>query len=338
VERRFAELLGSVRSTLEFCQLRPSESVVILCDTATASSVRDAFHTGALVAGAEVIVVTMTTRAGPLSNPPEPAVHALMEADLVVDLASHAWLYTDATNRVLGAGARMLQVLVGEDTIITRPPTAAIAERERSARKLLETCEELRIFSPLGTDIVLRRGGRPVHTQGGFVDHPGDWDSLGVYLAAFAPPEDAANGELVLEGTLFLPTEHKLIVETPIRTVVEMGRLVHVDTSTAQGRLLADWLRSWDDPNAYVIAHTGFGLDERAAFVAPDSESFLAGVNIAFGANNIPQLQGQTVCRSHLDAVLRHASVEIDDVPIIHDGHFVEGHSIAEAGARPSIT
>jgi 2,5-dihydroxypyridine 5,6-dioxygenase len=326
MERRFAELFESARKTAKFCRVTPGEQVVIFRDSGTSQALADAFHAASLAAGAEVTIVSMTTRPGALNDPPEPAIAALCGADVVFDLASHAWLYTDATNRILDSGTRMLQLLVGEDTVVARPPTEEIATRERMSRKLLEDSNRFRITSELGTDITLQRGDRPVHTQGGFVDHPGDWDSYGVFLAAFAPPETQAEGILVIDGTLFLPTEHKLVTETPIRTVVEAGRLVDIDVSTAQGRLLKDWLAAWKDPNSYVIAHTGFGLDERAKFEAPDSESYLAGVNIAFGANNIPQLKGQTKCRSHVDIVLRAASVELNGIKVIDRGQFVDGH------------
>ena len=325
MERQFAELFASARQTMQFCAVKPNENVVVFRDTGTRQALADAFHSAALATGAEVTIVSITTRPGSLHNPTEPAIKALMEADVAFDLASHAWLYTDATNRILNAGTRMLQVLVGVDTVIARPPTAEIAARERISRELLEKADKFRITSDLGTDITLRRGDRPVHTQGGFVDRPGDWDSYGVFLAAFAPPETEADGVLVVDGTLFLPSDIKQTTEAPIRTRVEHGRLVDVDTSTAQGRLMSEWLAAWKDPNSYVIAHTGFGLDERAKFEAPDSESYLAGVNVAFGANNIPQLKGQTVCKSHLDIVLRNVNVELDGKTVIEGGQFVDG-------------
>jgi 2,5-dihydroxypyridine 5,6-dioxygenase len=335
MERRFAELFDSARKTMQFCQVKPEEQVVVFRDSGTSQALTDAFHSAALATGAEVTVVSMTTRPGALQNPPEPAINALCAADVVFDLASHAWLYTEATNRILVAGTRMLQLLVGEDTVVARPPTSDIAMREEVSRRMLEGSNEFRITTELGTDITLTRGDRPVHTQGGFVDHAGDWDSYGVFLAAFAPPETEADGVLVIDGTLFLPTEYKLVTEAPIRTVVERGRLVDVDTSTAQGRLLKEWLAGWNDPNSYVIAHTGFGLDERAKFEAPDSESYLAGVNIAFGANNIPQLRGATKCRSHVDIVLRGATVELDGKKVIDGGQFVEGYGFP--AVEPSV-
>ncbi len=325
---RFAELFASAQKAMTFCKVAPTEKVVVFTDTAKNPATVDAFYTAALATGAEVLLVRMKTKERPLQEPPDTAVAAMAAADIVFDLATHPWLYTQATNTVLNSGTRMLQVLVDDETVIKRPPEEFIARRETIAYGLLRNCEIFRITSSYGTDLVMERGGRPIHTQGGFVDRPGDWDSFAVNLAAFAPLEDKANGKLALYGTMYLPPQHLFITETPIQTVVEDGRIVHVETDHREAQLFADWLKSWDDPNSYIIAHTGFGIDHRAQLVPHDPgewESYLAGVNIAFGGNNIPQLGGQTSAKSHFDTVLLNVDVEIDGRKIIEGGNFVEG-------------
>ena len=174
----------------------------------------------------------------------------------------------------------------------------------------------------------MERGDRPVHTQGGFVDHPGDWDSFAVCLGAFAPPEDKADGPLALHGTFFLPSQHMFISEKPIITTVEGGRITSVEEDHREARIFSDWLKSWEDPNSYVIAHTGFGFDHRAKLEPYDPgawESYMGGVNIAFGGNNIPQLGGQTACTSHFDVVLLDVDVEVNGEKVIESGSFVAG-------------
>jgi 2,5-dihydroxypyridine 5,6-dioxygenase len=320
------------------CEVQPHESVVVLTDTTRNQAVADAFFMAALATGAEVTTVSMKTREGALQNPPATAVRAMIEADVVFDLATHPWLYTDATNQILDSGTRMLQVLVMEETILARPPDEVIARREQAARDLLEKCTTFRITSAEGTDLVMERGDRPVHTQGGFVDRPGDWDSYAVCLGAFAPPEDRADGDLFLSGTMYLPPSHSFITERPIRTRVEKGRLVHIEPDHDKARLLSDWLQSWNDPNSYVIAHTGFGIDHRAQLHPPDAagwESYLGGVNVAFGANNIPQLGGLTECKSHFDAVLLGVTVEINGARVIENGSFVQGSGFPVEGENP---
>lgn len=328
MHRHFAELFRSAQQTMRACRVEPQEKVVILADTAKNPATVDAFYTAALATGAEAVLVTMKASPLPLQDPPAPAVKAMVEADVVFDLASQPWLYTESTSIILGSGTRMLQVLVGDDTIIKRPPDEGIVRREQAARALLQGCETFRITSRFGTDIVMERGDRPIHTQGGFVDHPGDWDSLGVCLAAFAPPEDKADGTVALYGTMYLPPQHLFITETPILVEVRAGRITGVHTDHREAVLLDEWLKSWDDPNSYVIAHTGFGIDHRAELHPPDPgawESYLAGVNIAFGGNNIPQLGGKTACKSHFDTVLLEVDVEIDGRRVIEAGRFVRG-------------
>ncbi|HZQ05981.1 MAG TPA: hypothetical protein VFD70_05335 [Anaerolineae bacterium] len=328
MNHRFAEFFRSAQKAVKYCQVKPSESVVIFADTGKTPALVEAFFTAAQAVGAETIVVTMETKPQALLEPPAAAIRAMSGADVVFDLATNPWLYTQATNTILNSGTRMLQLLVNDETIIKRPPEDFIARREVAGRKLLEGCSTFRIKSEYGTNIVMERGNRPIHTQGGFVDHPGDWDSFAVCLAAFAPLEDKANGPLALFGTMYLPPQHLFITEKPIMTQVENGRITHIQTDHREAQLLADWLKSWNDPNSYVIAHTGFGIDHRAALHPPDPgawESYLGGVNIAFGANNIPQLGGQTACKSHFDAVLLNVHVEVDGTPIIQSGKFIEG-------------
>ena len=331
MERRFAESFQSVLLTVQACKVRADEKVVILTDTATDHATSDAFYAAVLSTGADPVLVTMNTRPRILMDPPASAVAAMMDADVVFDVATQPWLYTESTNRILNTGTRMLQCgFASQETLIRRPPIEQILAREKAARKLIEDCQTFRIISDEGTDILMERGDRRVHTQGGAVDHPGDWDSYGVCLLGFAPPEDKANGKVFLNGTLHI-APHGLVLQEPIEVDIEGGRIVNVKTDHAQARLLADWLKSWDAPCSYVIAHTGFGLDHRAEVQPPDPaawESIFGGVNIAFGGNNIPQLGGQTQCKSHLDAILLGVSVEVDGELIIDHGEFTEGSGI----------
>jgi len=326
MERGFAELIQPIFQTVEICCVKPDERVVILSDTNTVPVVTDAFFTAVTSVGADPVLVTMTVRPQMLMNPPDSAVAAMMDADVVFDLTVKPWLYTEATNRILDSGTRMLQVgFATQETLIHRPPTHQIIEREKATKNLLEGCKTFHVFSEDGTDIVMERGDRRIHTQGGAVDHPGDWDSYGVCLAAFAPLEDRANGKVFLNGTLDI-NPHEIILAQPIEIDVESGRLVNIKVDHPEAKQLADWLEAWDDPNAYIIAHTGFGLDHRAKLQPPDRsawESILGGVNIAFGANNIPQLGGRTSSKSHLDAVLLNVSVEVDGRLFVEKGKLV---------------
>ena len=160
----------------KLCKVTPGEKVVVFADTLRDERIVDAFY---MAASSITSTVGLLTDPFPvLTNPPEICVKAMCEADIVFDLASHHWLYTEATDRILAAKTRMLQVTCNSpEVVVARPPEISVLEREGKAHKLLAACKNVRITSAEGTDIRLGRGDRPIHTQGGSVDRPGTWDS-----------------------------------------------------------------------------------------------------------------------------------------------------------------
>lgn len=101
----FTELLKTTKKC-ETCKVAGDETVVLLTDTAIDENVADAFFVAAAT-------TTITVEPFPvLTNPPEVAIRAMCEADIVFDLASNPWLYTEPTERILASGTRMFQVIV----------------------------------------------------------------------------------------------------------------------------------------------------------------------------------------------------------------------------------
>lgn len=323
---RFMEFFRAARQTCMACRLKPGEKVVVFYDSQQNPVLADAFYAAADSIGAIATRVFVNAPATPLVNPPMAAVSAMSAADVVFDLATQPWLYTSATSQILNSGARMLQVLVSEESVMTRYPTPEISERSAKLATRLHG-EEIRIVSDLGTDFRCRRGQRPVHFQDGAVTAPGDWDSLGVVVCAFAPLESEADGVVVVNGPLYAGPDFHFHVETPIRLVFEKGRVVEISGGN-EAVALRSYLQKMQDPNAYVIAHTGFGMDPRARIQGVvdvgNWESFDGGLNVAIGGNSIPQLRGENECKSHIDFFLLESDMIVDGKPIIKNGQWVE--------------
>lgn len=324
MRNHYIELFEAAAQTCRACRIRPEEKVVVYADTTKNETLVDAFYNACVSTGAETTLVVSKAYKIPLQDPPLAAIAAMESADMVFDLATQPWLYTEATNRIIGGRTRMLQVLADENSIIHRPPTEEIASRAaRLAEKLRG--ERIHISSHLGTDFTVMRKDRPVHWQDGRVVESGDWDSLAVVVAAFAPPETEAEGVIMLNGPIYLTPRLNFHVETPVRIVVEKGRIVEI-TGGKEAGIINRYFEDFGDSNAKVIAHTGFGMDPRANIWASDIgnwESFDGGVNVAFGGNNMSQLQGKTACRSHVDMILLESSIAVDGKLILKCGEFV---------------
>src|SRR5438046_8918095 len=98
-------------------------------------------------------------------------------ADIVFDLASVPWLYSDATYKILDSGTRMLQVLAVEAAILDRPPTSFVRERVELAEKLFDRAKTLKLGTD-GNELTADFSGRTPMPQFGAVARPGEWDSL----------------------------------------------------------------------------------------------------------------------------------------------------------------
>ena len=116
-----------------------------------------------------------------------------------------------------------------------------------------------------GTDLRRRAlGGTPARRRGGYVRDPGQWDSFGTSLIAGAPlgderaraprdrwPADPAAG----------PRPSCRMRRSTARSSTAGPRRSTPRTSAAE--TLDAWFRSFDDPEAYVFSHIGWGLDPR---------------------------------------------------------------------------
>lgn len=330
----FPELFRAALASVERCRVEADEKVVVYTDSEKNPALVEAWYAAALSTGADVTLVRATARF-PETDPPEVALDAMRSADMIFDLASNTWLYAPGLPGILQAGARILQVLVPERSIIDRPPHPDILWRADLAEKLTEGSREVHITSELGTDLRGERGDRPWHVQRGFVWRSGQWDSYGVCMANFAPIEESVNGVVYFNGPMILFPQYTYTTRTPIRAVVEEGRIVDIDTSHQEARVFDRWIRQFDDPNVYLVAHLGFGLDPRADLESFDLaawESFYGGVMVAFGANATPNLQGSHPAKGHMDGILLGADLALDGRPIIRKGEFVEETGLRSRG------
>ena len=91
-------------------------------------------------------------------------------------------------------------------------------------------------------------------------------------------------------------------------------------------------MAAWNDPDAYAMAHIGWGLDEMALWngislinkesaIGQDGRAFYGNVLWSTGPNT--DVGGTRMTPAHLDIVLKGASLYLDGEPMVLDGDVV---------------
>jgi 2,5-dihydroxypyridine 5,6-dioxygenase len=330
---RSLELAHATHETLKWSRVTPDDWIIVYTDTRKDPALVESFLTAASALAGEATLVVRPPQ--PLHAEPREGVGELLRrASMVIDLASNPWLYTHALNAVLDAGVRVLQVNAGAASLVRLLPADWKVQRAEAGAALFERAKTIEITSAAGSQLTLHCDGRPGWGQDGLVRRPGDWDSATTSILAIAPLEESLEGTLVIDigdGIGIRPHRRRATGRTTLR--IEAGRITSIE-GEADADALRAWLASWDDPNSYVVSHTGFGGDPRASLDDPDEwESREGAVNIAFGSNLFRMLRGNNHARSHVDIVLFGHSMSLNGVLVVDEGALVDGQLRAAATA-----
>ncbi len=336
MEIGFTELFKVARQTVEMCEVKPDEKVIIYYDTCRNTRLVEAFHTACVNLGCDVSLIR-TIQRFPEANPPEIAIAAMKASDIVFDMATQDWFYAECTPGLLETGTRILLFLdVLEENMVNRPPDREVYTRAQKAAAMMNQGQVFRVTTPEGSDFTCRRGDRIASSQKGFVNRPGEIDLYSNSTIAFAPPETEAEGVLYLNGPQILYPQYTYVVKKPVRLEVERGRIVKIDDSHEDGLIFKRWIEQFEDPNVYIIAHFGFSLDHRAYNISrydlSEWESYYGCSMVAFGANDLQTLGGTTRAKGHSDSVLLNSTFFIDGLPVLINGEFTK-----ESGLRPAV-
>jgi 2,5-dihydroxypyridine 5,6-dioxygenase len=334
--RRWPDYVQAAREIYASCALRPGEALTIYADTGREPEVVEAFLAAAQGMGADATALRVRARK-PLVEPPPPAVHAMVESDFVIDLATESWLYTPATTRILRGGARMLQILMPSENILRKSPRLQTAERALFVESLFEGESSVRIVSPDGSELRASFEGRAPAPQDGVVTEEGEWDSLGTAFVNVCPVEGSVEGQVSLNSTFYLAGGPSFIASNPVVVTIRDGRISGIEGGVEADRFRG-WLESYRDPNLGVIAHLGFGFDE-ASGPPPKPveekdwvgwEAMYGGVIVAFGANTIDvefrrgkgAVGGKNVAASHADCTVLGGDFYVGATKVLKRGGF----------------
>lgn len=335
------ELVPLFRRMLDLSLVIPTERVLIFSDAETRPEYAAAAIGAARSVGADTAHMVAPPMRGSLDEIPDGAVPfgdrqlvgAWKLADFVFDLTMGFWPgYMDTLAAACPTGTRILCVNEPADMLHAASTGDRSKKRAGTSRDILRGGRHLRITSDAGTDLVVDKGDGEPTIQYGFADEPGRWDRWGRAHAAVSPVAGGTNGVLTLQpGDILIPLAR--YVTASVRLEVRDGRIVHVGGDSADAALLRWWFEQWDDENALIAAHFGWGLQERADWHRMgnlwleqgglnDAKGFDGSVPLAFGHSAGHVLRGSNESPAHIDITCRGCSVSVDDQPILDRGRF----------------
>jgi len=324
----FSAALKLVRDVLH---VERGEEVLITADTSSDMSVVEATAAAARAVGAKPLVLVNATPpgVGKAADPPLPLrslIGALKNADVWIEY-NKAWLlYSTVYEEVLKENRVRYMCLVGMTSdmlvrLIGRVNLEALYEFQRRLAEVTRRARRMRITNPSGMDVTFENDPeRPVLVEGE-VSGPGEYMLVG--QVDWAPIEESINGVIVFDGSVWPPEELGLL-DNPIRLHVEAGRVVGVEGGR-EARIFEAWLRSFNDPKMFYIAHISYGCNPGARLTGNilEDERVWGVVEWGLGSQSSTFKGKLGMASSHTDGISLNPTVYADGVKVIENGEYV---------------
>lgn len=338
------QLTQAWQEVLRLSKVQAGQSVTILTGAATHPQTLRAATFAAQAAGAIVTRVDLApvNADKALSRDPlaylgetpltgnHAAIAALKASDLVLDLMT--LLFSPEQIDILESGTKILLAVEPPEVLVRTVPTEADRQRVMAASEKLKKAKRMHVTSAAGTDVTFELGEFPTICEYGFVDEPGRWDHWpSGFLFTFAN-EGASHGRIVVDtGDIVLP--QKNYTSNPIHLTIENGYATRIEGGI-DAQVLAEYMATFKDPEAYAMSHIGWGLQPRCHWstlamydreqtLAMDARAFEGNFLFSLGPNNEAGGQRTTAC--HIDIPLRNCTVSLDGEVVVRNGKVLDG-------------
>ena len=303
-------------------RLLPADRIAIVCDTGTRVLGDILAERAALItSGVHLIEVEPFEMHG--QEPPANAAQEMRLADLCLGITAKSMVHTAARKDAAKRGTRYLSLpdfsleLLAHESLRVDFEARAVFGRRVAA--VFTAGNQVRVTTPLGTDVTMSIAGRIGTSTPGFVVEPGEMGSPPDIETYVSPIETSANGIVVVDGSIPYPTLG--LLEQPIRLTVAGGRVQRVDgddpRTVAEVRNV---FASAGSDKAYVLAECGVGLNDLAKLsgIMLTDEGAAGTIHFGFGSNF--SIGGLNEVAFHLDCVLREPTLAVDGRTIIDRG------------------
>jgi leucyl aminopeptidase (aminopeptidase T) len=306
-----AEAVATAAETaVEQClAVQPDETCLVVTDDER-RPIGEALYEAALAATEDAVVVRYPPGPQHGAEPPAPVDAALSTADAFLAPTTKSLSHTRARSTATDAGARGATLPGITEAVFTTGLDAdydAIAAECAEMLEAVGDADEIRVTSPLGTDVTFALGDRSWRDDTGVVHEPGDFSNLPAGEVFISP--ESADGTYVVDGTIRphgrLEPGHTVTVE------VEDGYVTNVGDDAIRTELEAAAEEVGRD--AYNLAELGIGTNigvtDLVGSVLLDEK---AGGTVHVAVGDDAGIGGDTDAPIHMDAILREPTVYAD--------------------------
>lgn len=304
----------------ENMRLKPGERVCVVSDTEKLT-LAEVFLEVAGSFDTDPVLVLMAPRAQHGQEVPEVVAAAMAGADVVFQVVTHAMTHTDATQRAMAAGARILVLRgVTEDMMLHGAINAdyqQIAVRCAKLSQKMNDAARVHVRTALGTDLVMSLAGRQSLVLDGIIKGPGQFVAMPDGETAIVPVEGSAQGTVVVEHTM----DGVGLLDEPIRMRVAQGKVVSIEGGKGAQKL--QQIVASADANATNVAEFAIGTNPKARLIGNMGEDKKreGTVHIAIGDSHV--IGGTVKSDIHLDGLLLNPTVKLDGEIVVDNGRLL---------------
>ena len=313
-------------------KLEEDETLVITADTESDERVVNATASAAFSAGAKPMVIWLPSPLGVGGDadpmlPIDTLSAALKQTDAWVEFNNEWLLYSTPFERAMEENddlRYLCMVGMNPDMMVRnvgRVEHETLKELLEKITEITENTEHMRVTTPAGTDIEFdNHPDYPVDCDAGDASEPGMYFLSG--QIAWAPDLETINGKIVFDGAASPPLGK---LDEPIELIVEDGEVVEVRGGN-EATEYEKWLKSFDDPNMFKLAHISYGFNPGAKLSGNilEDERVWGATEWGLGYLSEHNAPGNSIdAPSHTDGICLNSTVWNDGEKILEEGSLV---------------
>ena len=333
-EYDYETLSACLKLLRDMFMLQPGETIAITTDDISDKAIVEATAQAAVILGAKPIIMKIAApeggKAGDKDMPYRALVDGIKACDAWIEYNTKLIFYSSVYDEIVADPNHRPRYLnqngVKPDMmvrIVGKVDNALLNKFIQGFSDYLEAGTEMRFTTPAGTDLVCRnKKGREYVTADGFI-RPGEIKMCSGQIS-WSPDFESINGVLVTDGTLSPPVGK---LTSPVKFTIENGWIKKIEGGQ-DAATFSTWLKSFNDPNMYLIAHSGLGFGPTCELRGDIVEDERVWGCTEWGIGNVgPQLvsdmENGIAAASHSDGICLNCSLWVDGVQVLDNGNVV---------------